>query len=75
MLKVEIESSLQLDAIRVAAESRFAMHEPSTNQVVPVRVPKSQFSVVTDPAYIQAAAKPERGLLAKALDALGAVMP
>ena len=75
MLKVEIESSLQLDAIRMAAEARFAMHEPSMNQVVPVLVPKSQYSIVTDPAYIHSVSDPGRSLVNRILDAMGAVMP
>ncbi len=75
ILKVEIESGLNLDVIRAAAEDRFGMHEPSTNQVVPVRVPKSQYSIVTDPGYIHSVSDPKRSLLTRAVDALGAIMP
>jgi hypothetical protein len=75
VLKVEIESDLQLDEIRNAAVTRFGMHEPSTNQVVSVRVPKSQYSVVSDPGYIQSVSDPKRGIITRALDALDAVLP
>ena len=75
VLKVEIETSLQLEDIRNEAVARFSMHEPATNQVVPVRVPKSQYSVVSDPRYIQSVSDPNRGLITRALDVLDAVLP
>ena len=55
MLEVEIESGLQLDMIRQIAEENLGMHEPATNQVVPVSVPKSAYSVVSDLSYIRSA--------------------
>ena len=75
ILKVEIESNLQLDEIRNVAVERFDMHEPAANQVVNVRVPKSQYSVVSDPMYIQSVSDPRRGLLTRAMDAINAVLP
>jgi hypothetical protein len=75
VLKVEIESDLQLEDIRNAAVTRFGMHEPATNQVVAVRVPKSQYSIVSDPAYIQSVSDPNRGFITRVLDALDAVIP
>ena len=75
VLKVEIESTLQLEGIRNEAVTRFGMHEPATNQVVSVRVPKSQYSIVSDPAYIQSVSDPNRDLITRALDALDAVLP
>ncbi len=55
MLEVEIESGLQLDMIRQIAEENLGMHEPATNQVVPVNVPKSAYSVVSDLSYVRTA--------------------
>ncbi len=75
MLKVDIESSLKLDNIREIAENRYGMHDPITNQIVPVHVPKSQYSVVVDSAYIAEKAETGKGLFAWALDTIGAVLP
>ncbi len=75
MMKVEIESSLQLDGIREQAEKQFGMHEPTTNQIIPVRVPKSTYSVISDPLYIQTLKNPGRNVMSRILDVFGAVVP
>lgn len=73
MLEVEIESGLQLDMIRQIAEESLGMHEPATNQVVPVNVPKSAYSVVSDPAYIKAAQSSGGNLWTRLAQAMGAI--
>ena len=75
MLQVEIESGLQLDAIRAAAEAQLGMHTPSMNQVVAVQVPKSAYSVVSDTEYILAARSGERSVWSRLAERMEAVLP
>ena len=75
MLQVEIESGLQLDAIRSAAETQLGMHTPSMNQVITVQVPKSAYSVVADTEYILAARSGERSVWSRLAERMEAVLP
>jgi len=75
MLKVDIESSIQLDRVRDLAKSEYAMHEPISNQIIPVFIPKSQYSVVKDPKYISELADTKRTFFTWALDSIGVALP
>ena len=47
-LKVDIEKSIDLVKIKELAETRLGMQKPDRNQVVYVRVPKNDFTIVTE---------------------------
>ncbi len=74
MLQVEIESGLQLDAIRAAAESELDMHAPAMNQVVSVQVPKSAYSVVSDDTYLSRLNEGGNSFWADIAERMGAVV-
>ncbi len=75
MLKVDIESSIQLDRVRELAKNEYAMHEPISNQIIPVSIPKSQYSVIKDPTYINELSDAKRTFFTWALDSIGAALP
>ena len=74
MLQVEIESGLQFDVIRAAAESELGMHAPAMNQVVSVQVPKSAYSVVSDDAYLSRVNDGGQSFWAGLAERMGAVV-
>ncbi|HHY63426.1 MAG TPA: hypothetical protein GX501_00110 [Clostridiaceae bacterium] len=52
MLRVEIETSIDLDYVRQVAETKLNMHKPDNYQIVLVSVPKSSYNVVLNHDYI-----------------------
>jgi len=52
MLRVEIETSIDLDHVKQVAETKLNMHKPDDYQIVLVSVPKSSYSVVLNHDYI-----------------------
>ena len=46
LLKVEIETNIDLDRVKQVAETEMGMHKPDRYQIVPVSVPKNDYNVV-----------------------------
>jgi|GEM_PF-348097 len=76
LLRVEIETSIDLDKVKQVAETELGMHKPDRFQVIPVSVPKNNYNVVLDQQYIdQAADGNEKPLLEGILDTIKAAFP
>ena len=76
LLKVEIETSIDLDRVKQVAEAEMGMHKPDRFQIVPVSVPKNDYNVVLDQQYIdQATDNSGKPLLKGILDAIQAAFP
>lgn len=71
LLKVDIESTINLAAVREIAVSRFGMHEPGQSQIVSVNVPKTGYSVVEDSSYIEETESLNEDFLTRASSSLG----
>ncbi|HOK42511.1 MAG TPA: cell division protein FtsL [Thermoclostridium caenicola] len=75
LLKVEIETSIDLDRVKQIAETELGMHKPDRFQIVPVSVPKNDYNVVLDQQYIEEASGGRKSLLEGILDAVRAAFP
>lgn len=74
LLRVEI-AGVNLDNVKQIAEEQLGMHKPDKFQVVPVSVPKNDYSVVLDQQYINDAAGPKKSFFENAVDAISAAFP
>ena len=73
LLKVEIETSIDLDKVKQVAETEMGMHKPDRFQIIPVSVPKNDYNVVLDQQYIDQATKNnQKPFLKGMLDAIQA---
>lgn len=70
-LKVDIETSINLDNVKAAAEG-LGMHKPDKFQIIPVNVPKNNYSVVLNEQYIQEAQDTGGNFIDNAIAALKA---
>jgi len=75
LLRVEIETSIDLDRVKQIAETELGMHKPDRFQIVPVSVPKNDYNVVLDQQYIDEASGVKKSLLEGILDAAKAAFP
>lgn len=75
LIKVDIETSINLDAVKRIAQDEYGMHVPDRSQIVPVKVPKNNYSVVLDRQYIEKAGAPEKTLLESVAEAISAAFP
>lgn len=76
LLRVEIETSIDLDRVKEISETQLGMHKPERYQIVAVSVPKNDYNVVLDQQYIEKAAeKSGKTVLEGVLDAIKAAMP
>ena len=76
LLKVEIETSIDLDKVKQVAETEMGMHKPDRFQIIPVSVPKNDYNVVLDQQYIDQATKNnQKPFLKGMLDAIQAAFP
>jgi Cell division protein FtsL. len=76
LLKVEIETSIDLDRVKEIAETRLGMHQPDRYQIVAVSVPKNNYNVVLNQDYIEeTAGSKDKPLLEGILDAIKAALP
>lgn len=75
LLKVEIETNIDLEKVRQVAEAEMGMHKPDRFQVVPVSVPKNDYNVVLDQQYIDKASDGSKPLLEGVLDSISAAFP
>lgn len=73
LLRVEIETSIDLDRVKQIAEAELGMHKPDRFQIVPVNVPKNDYNVVLDQQYIEEASGGRKSLLEGILDVVRAV--
>lgn len=74
MLKVDIETSIDLDYVRHIAETKLNMHKPDKYQLVLVSVPKSNYSVVLNHEYIDETTQ-KASLVEKIIRTVRAVLP
>lgn len=73
-LEVEIETSINLDRVKQVAETKLGMHKPEHYQIVLVNVPKNNYSVVMDQAYINQTTK-NTSLVDSLLGAIKSIFP
>ncbi len=73
-LKVDIETSIDLDYVRHIAETKLNMHKPDKYQLVLVSVPKSNYSVVLNHEYIDETTQ-KTSLVDKIMKTVRAVLP
>lgn len=73
ILKVEIETSIDLDRVKQVAETEMGMHKPDRFQIIPVSVPKNDYTVVLDQQYIDEASGAGKPIMESILDAIKAV--
>jgi cell division protein FtsL len=73
-LKVDIETSIDLDYVRQIAETKLNMHKPDQYQLVLVSVPKSNYSVVLNYDYIDETTQ-KTSLVDKIMKTVRAVLP
>jgi cell division protein FtsL len=74
-LKVEIETSINLSNVEKLAMEKLGMHKPDKSQLVPVSIPKNNYSVVLNEQYIQNAGSTGGSFIENALNALQAAFP
>ncbi|MGI6622372.1 MAG: hypothetical protein GX227_09780 [Clostridiaceae bacterium] len=74
MLKVDIETSIDLDHVKHIAETKLNMHKPDKYQLVLVSVPKSNYSVVLNHEYIDETTQ-KASLVDKVMKTVRAVLP
>ncbi len=73
-LEVEIETSINLNRVKEIAETKLGMHKPELYQIVLVNVPKNNYSVVVDQAYINETTK-NASLVESLLGAIKSIFP
>lgn len=73
-LKVDIETSIDLDYVKHIAETKLDMHKPDQYQIVLVSVPKSNYSVVLNHEYIDETSR-KTSLVEKITRTVRAVLP
>lgn len=73
-LEVAIETSINLDRVKEIAETKLGMHQPEHYQIVLVNVPKNNYSVVVDQAYINENTK-NASLVESLLGAIKSIFP
>lgn len=73
-LKVDIETSINLDYVKEYAETHLKMHKPDSYQLVLVDVPKSDYSVVLDQSYIDDATE-NTSLMSSIVNLFKAILP
>ncbi len=74
MLEVDIGTSINLERVKEIAETKLGMHKPESYQVVVVSVPKNNYSVVMDQAYIDQTTQ-NTSLMDNLVNAVKAVLP
>ena len=75
MLRVDIETSINRDNVKKIAEEQLGMHKPDKFQVVPVSVPKNNYSVVLDQQYIEDASGTKNSFFGNTIDAIISAFP
>ena len=73
-LKVDIETSINLDRVKEIAETKLNMHKPERYQLVLVNVPKNNYGVVMDQEYINEKVK-ETSLIENLVGIIKSVFP
>lgn len=74
-LKVEIETSIDLDKVQQIAETELGMHKPDQYQIVAVSVPKNDYNVVLDQEYIDETSGSGKTFIEGILDTIRAAFP
>lgn len=74
MLEFDIEASINLDRVQEIAETELNMHKPESYQVVLVSVPKTNYSVVVEQAYIDETTQ-NASLIENMVNAVRAILP
>ncbi len=74
MLEVDIGTSINLERVKEIAQTRLNMHKPESYQIVLVSVPKNNYSVVVDQAYINETTN-KTSLMDNLINAVKAVLP
>ncbi len=74
MLEVDIGTSINLERVKEIAQTRLNMHKPESYQIVLVSVPKNNYSVVVDQAYINETTN-KTSLMDNLISAVKAVLP
>jgi cell division protein FtsL len=73
-LEVDIATSINLDRVKELAEANLDMHKPDSYQTILVSVPKNNYSVVMDQAYINETTE-DTSLMENIINAAKAVLP
>lgn len=73
-LEVEIATSINLDRVKELAETKLNMHKPDSYQTILVSVPKNNYSVVMDQAYINEKTE-DTSLMENVMNAVKAILP
>lgn len=75
ILKVQVESRLQLDLIRVIAMEKYGLRSPDAHQIVPVSVQKSSRSVIQNASYVGSVVDTQQTVVAKVAGAVNDLLP